>query len=85
MSFTPLFGQKIMYGADYNPEQWLEHDEGFETILNKDLEMMQQAHCNIMSVGIFSWAKLEVNEDEFDFSWLDEVLDRLNEKASRFS
>ena len=81
MSFTPLFGQKIMYGADYNPEQWLEHDEGFETILNKDLEMMQQAHCNIMSVGIFSWAKLEVNEDEFDFSWLDEVLDRLNEKG----
>lgn len=81
MSFTPLFGQKIMYGADYNPEQWLEHDEGFATILDKDLAMMQQAHCNIMSVGIFSWAKIETSEGVFDFSWLDEVLDRLNEKG----
>lgn len=81
MSFTPLFGQKIMYGADYNPEQWLDHDEGFATILNKDLAMMQQAHCNIMSVGIFSWAKIETSEGVFDFSWLDEVLDRLNEKG----
>lgn len=50
MSFKPLFGQqKIFYGADYNPEQWLDSPE----ILEKDLELMKQAHCSIMSVGIF--------------------------------
>jgi beta-galactosidase len=27
-----------------------------------------------LSVGIFSWAALEPREDEFDFSWLDEIM-----------
>lgn len=77
MSFSPLFGQKILYGADYNPEQWLDSPE----ILEKDLQMMQEAHCSIMSVGIFAWAKLEPEEGVFDFEWLDKVLDNLNERG----
>ena len=76
MAFEPLFGEnKIFYGADYNPEQWLDYPE----ILEKDIELMKKAHCNIMSVGIFSWSKLEPQEGVYDFSWLDKVLDRLNE------
>lgn len=55
MPFPPLFGQKIMYGADYNYEQWLDSPE----ILEQDFAMMEQAHCSIMSVGIFSWSMLE--------------------------
>lgn len=75
MAFKTLFGQnRIFYGADYNPEQWLDSPE----ILKKDLELMKQAHCSIMSVGIFSWAKLEPAEGVYDFSWLDFVLDSLN-------
>jgi beta-galactosidase len=63
-----------LHGADYNPEQW-ENDPG---IIDKDIAMMQQAKCNVMSVGIFSWAKLEPREGEFDFAWLDNViLDKL--------
>ncbi len=31
-------------------------------IIDKDIAMMQQAKCNVMSVGIFSWAKLEPRE-----------------------
>lgn len=72
--YTPIFGQRILYGADYNPEQWLDYPD----ILEKDVELMKQAHCNIMSVGIFSWAKLEPQEGQFDFKWLDQVLDRLH-------
>lgn len=63
----------LLHGADYNPEQWLDHPD----ILERDIEMMKQAHCNIMSVGIFSWAALEPEEGRFEFSWLDNVLDRL--------
>ncbi len=78
MDFTPLFkNAKIYHGADYNPEQWLEYPE----ILEKDIELMKQAHCNIMSVGIFSWAKLEPCEGQYDFSWLDEILDKLNKNG----
>lgn len=63
----------LLHGADYNPEQWLDRPD----ILEKDIELMKQTHCNVMSVGIFSWATLEPEEGIFDFTWLDEVLDRL--------
>ena len=38
---------------------------------------MKLAHCNLMSVGIFSWAALEPREGEYDFDWLERVLDTL--------
>ena len=78
MKFDPLFKQhKIFHGCDYNPEQWLDSPE----ILEKDIEMMKQAHCNIMSVGIFSWAMLEPEEGRYNFEWLDKILDKLNENG----
>lgn len=63
----------LLHGADYNPEQWLDRPD----ILAKDIELMKQTRCNIMSVGIFSWSALEPSEGEFQFGWLDEVLDNL--------
>lgn len=65
----------LLHGADYNPEQWL-HVPG---ILEQDIIMMQQAGCNIMSVGIFSWSALEPSEGHFTFGWMDRVLDKLCE------
>ncbi|WP_105901733.1 beta-galactosidase [Vibrio gangliei] len=64
----------LLHGADYNPEQWLDRPD----ILEKDIELMKQSKCNVMSVGIFSWAMLEPTEGEFNFSWLDETLERLH-------
>ncbi|WP_431801212.1 beta-galactosidase [Halobacillus andaensis] len=66
---------KMLHGADYNPEQW----EKYPGILEEDIRLMKQAKCNVMSVGIFSWAKLEPEEGEFHFEWLDQVLDQLVE------
>ena len=34
---------------------------------------------NLVSVGIFSWSRLEPAQDKFDFEWLDRVLDLLHE------
>jgi beta-galactosidase len=39
---------------------------------------MREAGVNLVSVGIFSWGLLEVRAGEFDFGWLDEVLDLLH-------
>ena len=61
----------IRFGGDYNPEQWPR-----ETWL-EDIELMQEAGVNLVSVGIFSWVLLEPREGEYDFTFLDEVLDLL--------
>lgn len=39
----------FLYGADYNPDQWINSPE----ILEKDIELMKKAGCNVMSIGIF--------------------------------
>lgn len=61
------------HGGDYNPDQW-RHIPG---TLEEDVRLMKLAHCNLMSVGIFSWAALEPREGEYDFDWLECVLDTL--------
>lgn len=68
---------KFLHGADYNPEQWLHYPEIFQ----KDIELMKKAHCNVMSVGIFSWSALEPEEGVFNFEWLDKVINTLYENG----
>lgn len=69
----PLEGQqpRIWYGGDYNPDQWPEE------VWDEDIELMRRAGVNFVSVGIFSWAKLEPHEGVYDFDWLDRVIDKL--------
>lgn len=62
----------ICFGGDYNPEQWPRE------VWDQDVALMQQAGVNLVSVGIFSWALLEVAEGQFEFGWLDELLDLLH-------
>ncbi|GAA1524516.1 beta-galactosidase [Agromyces terreus] len=61
------------YGADYNPEQW--PDE----IWPDDVARMREAGVTMVSLGIFSWARIQPREGEFDFDWLDRVIDLLHE------
>ena len=62
----------MLYGGDYNPEQWPE-----ETWL-EDARLMLEAGVNLVSLGIFSWAKLEPQPGVFDFAWLDRLMDLLH-------
>ena len=41
------------------------------------MELMKKADINCVSVGIFSWAHLEPNEGEYDFDWLEKIIDNL--------
>ncbi|GAA5037503.1 beta-galactosidase [Streptomyces siamensis] len=63
---------RLAYGADYNPEQWPRE------VWQDDIRLMQEAGVNIVSVGIFSWARIQPAEDEWDFAWLDDVMDLLH-------
>ncbi|MFC5470071.1 beta-galactosidase [Cohnella suwonensis] len=61
-----------MHGADYNPDQWLDSP----SVLEDDIRLMKLAGCNVMSIGIFSWAALEPEEGVFTFEWMDRLLER---------
>ncbi len=63
----------FLHGGDYNPDQWLGHPE----IIDADFERMREAGCNTFSVGIFAWTSYEKREGEFDFAWLDRIMDRM--------
>lgn len=76
---NPAF-PNFLHGADYNPEQWMDQKE---QIWNEDMRLMKLANCNEMTVGIFSWAILEPREGEYDFSFLDEILDKIYANGSR--
>ncbi len=64
---------RLLHGGDYNPDQWPEE------VWPEDMRLMKLAHCNAMSVGIFAWTRLEPAEGQFDFGWLDRVMDLLAE------
>ena len=66
-----MVSEKMLHGADYNPDQWQDYPE----ILAEDLEFMKLAHTNAYSIGMFAWAALETEDGVFDFSWLDRVMD----------
>ena len=61
------------YGGDYNPEQW------DEATLAEDLELMAEAGVNLVSLGIFSWARLEPCEGTYELDWLVELVGRLHD------
>lgn len=40
---------------------------------------MREAGVNLVSLGIFSWSRLEPQEGKFDFAWLDRIMNLLHE------
>ncbi|MEU4327499.1 beta-galactosidase [Nonomuraea dietziae] len=63
----------MFYGGDYNPEQWPEE------VWKEDVALMRRAGVNLVTVGVFSWARLEPSPGVYDFTWLDTVMDLLHE------
>jgi beta-galactosidase len=64
--------RRLAFGADYNPEQWPRE------VWAEDARLMRAAGVNIVSLAIFSWARIQPERDTWDFEWLDEVIDLLH-------
>ncbi|MEI2394839.1 MULTISPECIES: beta-galactosidase [Paenibacillus] len=62
---------KIWYGGDYNPEQW------DAPVWAEDERMFKLAGIDVATINVFNWATLQPSEDTYDFSGLDELIDRL--------
>jgi beta-galactosidase len=64
---------RLLYGGDYNPEQWP------EATWQEDVRLMKEAGVNSVTLGVFSWAKIEPRPGERDFGWLDRVMDLMHQ------
>lgn len=58
----------ILYGGDYNPEQWP------EDTWQDDWDKLKQAHVNSATINVFSWSLLEPEEGVFNFDKLDKII-----------
>lgn len=66
---------EVLYGGDYNPEQWPEH------IWEEDMRLFKNANINIVTLNVFSWASLQPSENEYDFSKLDRIMQLVKENG----
>ncbi|MUG67010.1 beta-galactosidase [Paenibacillus campinasensis] len=65
---------KIWYGGDYNPEQW------DKATMEEDMRMFNLAGIDVATVNVFSWAKIQRDEVSYDFTWLDDIIERLTKE-----
>ncbi|MET7325691.1 beta-galactosidase [Streptomyces sp. NPDC005549] len=72
-NLSDVTGRRILYGGDYNPEQWPE-----ET-WPEDVRLMKAAGVNSVTLGVFSWARLEPRPGVHDFAWLDRLMDLMHQ------
>jgi beta-galactosidase len=63
--------RQILYGGDYNPEQWP------ESVREADAGLMRLAQWNVATLPVFGWAHLNPAEGVYTFDWLDRIIDRL--------
>jgi len=66
---------RFFHGGDYNPEQWPPE------VWDDDMRLMKLAHWNVATVGVFSWVSIQPGPDQWEFGWLDTIMDKLAENG----
>ncbi len=72
-NFAPDKMDTVLYGVAYYPE-YMPYDR-----LDKDVEMMQKAGITVVRVGEFTWSSWEPRDGDFQFTWMEKVIDRLHQ------
>jgi hypothetical protein len=60
---------KVLFGGDYNPEQWP------DDVWSRDYELFDAAGIDTVTLGVFDWALTQPARDMYDFATLDRVVD----------
>ena len=66
------FFDRILFGGDYNPNQWPKE------IWEEDIRIFKKASINSATVNVFSWAKIQPSENYYDFEELDQIIEKLS-------
>jgi beta-galactosidase len=70
--FAPNKMPTVLYGAAYYPE-YMPQDR-----LERDVELMQKAGISVVRLGESTWSSWEPRDGEFQFAWMERVIDRLH-------
>ena len=68
---------RILYGGDYNPEQWPPE------VWEEDMRMMKKAHMNVVTLNVFNWAVLQPDEHTWRFEQLDQIMEMVRENGMK--
>src|SRR5205823_9332112 len=71
--FAPQKMESILYGVAYYPE-YMPSDR-----LDRDVDLMQKAGITVVRVGESTWSSWEPRDGDFQFAWMQRVLDRLHQ------
>lgn len=61
----------VFFGADYYPEHWPRGRWA------TDIKLMKKMGLDVVRMAEFSWSKLEPAQGEYNFGWLDEIINML--------
>jgi beta-galactosidase len=70
--FAPDKMKMVLYGAAYYPE-YMPYER-----LEKDVQLMEQAHITVVRMGESSWGLWEPQDGHFEFAWMDRVVERMH-------
>ena len=65
--------ETVLYGVAYYPE-YMPYDR-----LDEDVQLMQKAGITVVRVGESTWSSWEPRDGDFQFAWMQRVLDRLQQ------
>ncbi|MGW5769580.1 beta-galactosidase [Streptomyces longwoodensis] len=64
---------RVLFGGDYNPEQWP------EKTWREDVRLMRRARVTSVTLGVFSWSTIEPEPGAREFRWLDTLMDLMHD------
>lgn len=65
----------MIIGVDYYPEHW------DRELWEKDADLMRDTGVRVVRLAEFAWCRLEPKDGEFDFAWLDEIIEILTQRG----
>src|SRR5215470_11699206 len=75
--FAPDKMETILYGVAFYPE-YMPSER-----LDTDVELMRNAGINVVRVGESTWSSWEPQDGDFQFAWMQRILDRLHQAGIR--
>jgi beta-galactosidase len=73
LNAQPIHQDNILYGVAYYHE-YMPYER-----LDEDVRMMKEAGISVVRVGESTWSLFEPRDGEFEFAWMDRIIDKFHE------